>query len=65
MDQKAEVDMSFGFERALLLMREGKKVRLLPYSDIYSVQCDSLLVNEERSFSMDVQDIVNGRWIQV
>ena len=60
-------DISFPFERALLLMREGKKVQQVGYSEAYCIKdgqfwCAS---HEHAIVAFGANEIVKSRWLLV
>ena len=65
-------ELSFGFERALMLMREGKKVQQVGQIDYYywiedNKLCQSGPLNNTKGLLtvLNASEIVVSRWIQV
>ena len=69
---KNNSDLSFSFERALMLMREGKKVQQVGQPDYYywiedNKLCQSGPLNNTKGLLtiLNASEIVVSRWIQV
>ena len=66
-----ELDLTFGFERALMLMREGKKVQQVGHSGCYWISEDKLWSsgifhdNAGSLSTLNASEIITSRWIQV
>ena len=65
-----DVDLSFGFERALMLMREGKRVQQVEYPGYaYWIEDNKLWqkgpVIAGTLSVLNASEIVVSRWIQV
>ena len=72
MEKNSEVDLSFGFERALLLMREGKKVQQVGHEGYFywiedNKLCQSGPLNNTTGLLtvLNASEIIVSRWIQV
>ena len=67
---KNNADLSFGFERALMLMRDGKKVQQVGQPGYYYWIEDNKLWQEGPYLAgtlsaLNASEIVVSRWIQV
>lgn len=70
MEKNSEVDLSFGFERALMLMREGKKVQQVGHEVYYYWIEDNKLWQSTPHIAgtlsaLNASEIIISRWIQV
>ena len=70
MDQKIdvikpeEIPHGFGFERALLLMKEGRHVKPIDRNDLYHCNSGTLYKNNVQVVSLSTHLIVNSLWVQ-
>ena len=65
-----EIDLTFGFERALMLMREGKKVQQVGHPEAaYYIEDDKLWqegpVLAGSLTILNASEIITSRWVQV
>lgn len=65
-----ELDLTFGFERALILMREGRKVQQVGHPEATYYIEDNKLWQEGPVLAgsltiLNASEIITSRWIQV
>lgn len=66
-----EIDLTFGFERALMLMREGRRVQQVGHEGyLYWIEdnhlCQSGPVNLDKGLLtvLNASEVINSRWVQ-
>jgi len=66
-----EIDLTFGFERALMLMREGRRVQQVGHEGYYYWIADNKLWQDGGSGGiagsltiLNASEIITSRWVQ-
>lgn len=60
-----EYSQGFGFERALILMREGKQVRQVRSPKIFEIRDNKIYCDNNALVAIGIGSIVEEKWCQV